>query len=185
MNPTNRNQGIGIALIVLGAFFLLAPLFNFNLGRFAWPLFIIIPGLLLFVGMALGGKSAAALAIPGSIVTTIGLILFFQNATGRFETWAYAWALIPAAVGAGQIIQDRFSPKEGLSREGWRMVNLGLIMFVAFGGFFELFIFNNLASSFFGRVLIPLLLIGGGAYLLMRPRGRSEESRLQKPESDV
>ena len=35
------------------------------------------------------------------VVTTVGLVLLYQNTTGRWESWAYAWALVgPAASGA-------------------------------------------------------------------------------------
>ena len=37
--------------------------------------------------------------VPASIVTGIGGLLYWQNATGRWESWSYAWALIVASVG--------------------------------------------------------------------------------------
>jgi hypothetical protein len=85
-------------LVALGTLFLLEQFFDFQLGQWLWPLFIIIPGLLFFVGMLLGGKSAGPLAIPGSIVTTVGLLLLYQNTFNHFESWAYTWALMPVAV---------------------------------------------------------------------------------------
>ncbi len=72
---------IALLLIGLGLLFLLLQFVPLDLGRNAWPFFIIIPGLLFFAGMALGGRDAARLAIPGSIVTMVGLILLYQNTT--------------------------------------------------------------------------------------------------------
>ncbi len=92
----------GAILVALGALFLAQELFSFDPGRYGWPLFIIGPGLLLFAGMVLGGRGAGDFAIPASIVTTVGLILFTQNLTGHFQSWAYAWTLVaPTAVGLG------------------------------------------------------------------------------------
>jgi hypothetical protein len=36
----------------------------------------------------------------GGVVTMAGLVLLVQNATDRFETWAYAWTLV-LLVGSG------------------------------------------------------------------------------------
>ncbi|UCH27630.1 MAG: hypothetical protein JSV66_08335 [Trueperaceae bacterium] len=175
-----RNLGIGIALICLGGFFLLVQAFDLNVGSFAWPFFIIIPGLLLFGGMAVGGKSSAGLAVPGSIVTTVGLILFVQNLTGHFESWSYAWALIPTAVGVGLVIQGGLATDESLREQGLQLARIGVLMFLAFGVFFEMFIFQNFFGSFVGRVVLPLLLIGGGAYLLLRNKRSGEESESEE-----
>ena len=94
MRRHDARQGLvgGAILVALGAHFLFRQVFDFDLGRYGWPLFIIGPGLLLFAGMAVSGRGAGGLAIPASIVTTIGLLLFVQNATGYYESWAYGWA---------------------------------------------------------------------------------------------
>ena len=42
------------------------------------------------------------MVIGGAITTTVGLVLLYQDQTGRWESWAYAWALVgPAASGLG------------------------------------------------------------------------------------
>ncbi len=51
--------------------------------------------------MFLGGKQVSGLAIPGSIITGIGLLLLFQNLTSYWESWSYGWTLIIIFVGAG------------------------------------------------------------------------------------
>lgn len=96
---------LAIGLIGLGILFLVGQLLGISLIGWLWPFFVITPGVLFFVVMALGGKDASGFAIPGSIITTVGLILFYQNLTGHWASWAYAWALIfPTAVGAGMMI---------------------------------------------------------------------------------
>jgi hypothetical protein len=148
------------------------------MGAFAWPFFIIIPGLLLFAGMFLGGKSATGLAIPGSIVTTVGLILFVQNITDSFESWSYVWALIIVAVGVGRIIQGTRTEDKAALRDGSRVIAVGLALFAVFGIFFEFFIFRSWLDSLLGRYLLPALLIGAGVYLVM---GRKEKSSYSAP----
>ena len=58
----------GGILVGLGLLFLLAQLFNFSAWGLLWPLFVIGIGGLFFIGMLSGGKAAAPLAIPGSII---------------------------------------------------------------------------------------------------------------------
>lgn len=69
----NRSQVAGTSLAVLGGLVLLGQ--SLDTGAFAWPLFIIVPGLL-FIGAAIWeGKRFAVLAIPGSLISVVGFIL--------------------------------------------------------------------------------------------------------------
>ena len=84
----------GAILILAGVFFLLAQFFPglvswFNIGQ-QWPLIIIFVGGLFLAGALLG---TPPLAIPGSIIGGTGLLLYYQNASGDWASWAYAWTL--------------------------------------------------------------------------------------------
>jgi hypothetical protein len=129
--------------------------------------------------MVLGGKAAGPLAIPGSIVTTAGLILLFQGfAGGYYQSWAYTGALVfPAAVGVGLMIHGKYSDEPRLVRTGRRWLNTGLVIFLASGAFFEILIFR----SAMGRIAWPALMIAFGAYLLMRRGGtqRAPAARIE------
>ncbi|MBM3124914.1 MAG: hypothetical protein FJZ87_07530, partial [Chloroflexi bacterium] len=108
MENTPRNTGslVGGALLILfGGLALLAQLFRgFDFWDAFWPFIVIGVGLMFFVGMVAGGKSTGGLAVPGSIITVIGLMLFVQNLTDHWESWAYGWAVIVMAVGLGIFI---------------------------------------------------------------------------------
>ena len=81
---------VGLALIGLGALFLLQQFFDFNFWDRLWPLFVLGGGALLFVIAAAGGRESAPMFVPASIVTMVGLILFTANLTDRWEIWSYA-----------------------------------------------------------------------------------------------
>ncbi len=124
-----RNFGalaVGLGLIILGVLFLLGAIFRVDVWGALWPFFIIVPGLLFFVAMVSIGRPGAPLAVPGSIITTVGLILFFQNVTGLWSTWAYAWALIfPTSVGIGIAIAGLWSDDTRALRGGTAMAGVG------------------------------------------------------------
>jgi hypothetical protein len=163
----------GAILVTLGTLFLAQKYFSFDTGNYGWPIFIIGPGLLFFAAMLVGGRGLGSLAIPGSIITTIGLMLFLQNLTGRYETWAYSWALIPTAVGVGLQIAGHRDGIAAMVREGQRLMQIGLMLFLVFGASFELFIFH---SSALAPYIFPAALILGGAALVVRNTARTRRT---------
>ena len=183
-NPRGLVNGIvGFTMIALGLLFLVDQLLPVSIWRYSWPFFVLIPGLLFFVGMGLGGRTAGWLAVPGSIITATGLILLFQNLTNHWESWAYAWALIvPAALGVGLYIQGTWSGRPELMVRGLQWARVGAVIFVIGGVFFEVVL--DFSRGGIGRVIWPLVLILAGAYLLLR-RGEltmRDETRNQRTE---
>jgi hypothetical protein len=98
--------GLGVLLIVMGVLFFVGQAAGFDLRRFGWPFFVIIPGLALSgVGLAAGGPTGERITPLGAAVTMVGVILLYQNTVDHFESWAYTWALVfPTSTGLGQIV---------------------------------------------------------------------------------
>lgn len=165
-----RETVIGLILIALGVLFLLTR--SIDASLFAWPLFVIVPGVALLAWSLVGGREVAGLAVPGAIVSTVGAILFLQNLTGSFETWAYAWALVLASVGVGTWLQGSLTQDDGRQRDGVRTATIGLALFAGFGAFFQFVVFGDLLGTWVGRWLFPLALIGAGVLMLVRQRTR-------------
>jgi hypothetical protein len=170
----------GVALVVLGVIFLAQQFFGESLRviswGFLWPLFILIPGLAFFAAMLQGGPPAGPFAIPGSIITITGALLFYQNATGHWQSWAYAWALIaPTGVGVGLVIQGNWNGSTRVVREGRRLIAIGLTLFVVGAIFFELVVnISGFANGLPGQIILPILLILAGGYFLVAGRPRRE-----------
>lgn len=167
-----RGLGIlltGVGLIGVGVLFLLGQLFRFNVWAVLWPFFIIGPGLLFFVGMVALGRPGAPLAIPGSIVTMVGLLLLYSAVSRHWASWAYAWALVaPTAVGIGIAIMGLWADEPRAVRAGGVVAAIGLGLFLCFGVFFELALnISGFAGGLLGRIIVPLLLIGAGVGLLL------------------
>jgi hypothetical protein len=166
---TQRNAGAligGSVLIAIGILSLLGQVFGgLNFWSFIWPFIIIGAGAMFFLGMFAGGKSVSGLAIPGTIITTVGLILFYQNITGHWESWSYAWTVILFSVGLGIYIMGAYAQDEGQRTSGKGLMKVGLILFIVFGGFFEM-IFSIGSRSVLRQAIFPVLLILLGLYLI-------------------
>ncbi len=166
----NRNIAgivIGVILIAAGVLSLLGNIFTFINWDNTWPLVVIGVGAALFVIMLLGGKTRGGLAVPGSILVTIGLIMLVMNFTNRWEAWSYAWALIIFAVGLGNLINGLWSELPDLRKKGLSTMLDGLSLFLLFGTIME-FIFSLSGESRWGSALLwGSLLALLGVYLLV------------------
>jgi len=168
MSNSRASLIIGVALIGLGALFLAQEVFDLRFLDWLWPLFVIGFGGLFFAGMVAGGKATGPLAIPGSIISVIGLILLVMNWTDHWEGWAYAWGLIVAGVGLGLFIWGWYGGQPELRRSGLAVMQTGLFLFLIFGAFFELLIFQSFAAASW---VWPVVLIGLGLWLLLTRSG--------------
>jgi hypothetical protein len=168
---------MGLVLVLVGAAFLVARQLDIDLGGIGWPLFVIVPGVLLFLmSFAIGGVPGSGLAVAGSIVTAVGLILAWQNETGLWATWAYAWALVaPGGAGLGLLAYGLLTSQSEFIAAGRWMAVIGAALFAGFGLFFEGVI--GLSGGRIGDfdTLLPIVLVAvGGALVLsgLASRGR-------------
>lgn len=171
MESPSQRSGIsailGAALVAVGGIILVGQFLRIDLWHFAWPLFVIVPGIALFAWMGSGGRQTAWLAVPASVVTMTGLILLYQSVTDHWRSWAYAWSLIvPLAVGIGLVLQGDRVGKASLRRTGQRMIRAGLTIFLLTGIFFELVI--RTSGSAASQVFWPVMLVIVGLYLIVR-----------------
>ncbi len=108
------------------------------------------------------GMGAAA---PGAMFLTLGALISVLGFIGHEEAMAYSWALLPLSFVAGLMYARRFEADHPIHEKGPRLIRLFSWLFVGFGLFFELLVFENLGPWW------PLALIGYGLYLLVR-RGK-------------
>ncbi|MEW6579520.1 MAG: hypothetical protein AB1435_10030 [Chloroflexota bacterium] len=156
-DPDKRIFG-AMALIALGVILLT------GLGVW-WPLFIVMPGLLLLLPALYGGPTGAVLfAIPGMMVTGTGALFAAMAVTGYWQAWTYAWTLYGAFLGMALLLMSRQLSNASLYAAGQGLIQASLIGFVAFGLFFELVI----GFGWLGAQAGPLVLIALGFMLLLR-----------------
>lgn len=166
--------GKGIILILLGGLFLLGRIMPGAFGwihDFSWPLIVMGIGIFLLILGAITGT--AGMAVPAAIVGGIGALLYWQNTTGNWQSWAYAWTLIPGFVGVGILLTGILEGKAEPIGAGLWLILISLFLFAIFGAIMAPFVGGPV---FLGRywpvllILLGLLLLGQALY----QRGRSD-----------
>ena len=164
---------VGLLLLLFGAFFLVASataglhgwLGDILGWRGLWPVLVILVGMAFLLPIAIWWDrrdQVAGFVIPGTIVTVNGLLLLYQNWTGDWGSWAYAWTFEPLAVALGLLLlyylTDRRTP--GLLLAAKIVGGIGIVLFVI------------LASAFNGalRFLGPIALMAVGLAVILRGR---------------
>jgi hypothetical protein len=123
--------------------------------------------LLLVIGVLV---RAPGMAVPAALVSGIGGLLYWQNVTGNWESWAYAWTLIPGFVGVGIILAGLIEGHWRVTlRSGGTLVVISLVLFAIFGSF--------LGGPISLGVYWPVVLIVLGVWFLIGPllRGAPEQ----------
>jgi hypothetical protein len=146
----------GVLLMGVGLFFLLVqfiPGFTSSLSfAYLWPLPLLLLAAAFWVGTL---YFEPTLAIPATILSAVGSILFYQNSTGNWHHWQL-WLLMPAIVGIGLFLGGY------LGNYGLRKAFPAVVILQIIG--WGLFFFFTIAS--YWQNLWPILLIGIGLYLL-------------------
>ena len=160
--------GIGAILIIVGALLFAGQYLDIGFDDIGWPFWIIAVG----AGILLAGLLVTreqGMVIGGTVVTTVGLVLFYQNATGHWESWAYAWALVgPAASGLGLALWGLRTANGTDVRNGtWGLLG-GLGLFAIGYLFFEGVIGISGRRLPFDDWVLPAVVIVIGVVMLAR-----------------
>lgn len=160
---------IGAALILFGAFFLLVQVLGTDFADLGWPLFVIAPGVILYVtGFIVGGRNGVGFAVAGSIVAAVGLVLAWQNTTDMWASWAYAWALVgPFAAGFGMLTYGLANRFQDLVSQGVAALAVGAALFLVGFFFFEGVVGLSGEPMPVVRDIFPYAAIGLGALLIV------------------
>jgi len=95
----------------------------------------------------------AVFYLPGAFLLTLGLIFLVDVLTQDWDSWAYAWMLLPASLGAGVLLaNNRWRWGSWLHWVGWGLAVLGLFGFAVFGA---------IIGGWLIQIMIPVLLLVG------------------------
>lgn len=166
MNRTGKV--LGSILIIFGILFLLKnftifdPLwhvfnFGFIISRF-WPtLFVILPGVLFHTSFISGNKRKPGLLVPGGILLVMGLAFQINM---LFGGWQIMWPVYIFSVAFGLFELYMFG-----SRERGLLIPIGILTGLSVL-FFLSFSLNRLLHFNASPFVIPMVLIGIGAFIL-------------------
>jgi len=128
---------LGVILVIAGALLFVGQLLDIGIDDVGWPFIIVGVGVVILI-LGLFVNREQGMVIGGTVVTTVGLVLLYQNSTDHWESWAYAWALVgPAASGLGLALWGASTGNRTDLRNGtWGLLG-GLALFVIGFLFFE------------------------------------------------
>jgi hypothetical protein len=187
---TQRSGGLtllGTALVIAGVGWLILRALRIDvfatIADAGWPYFVIIPGVaLLAASLVPTPPRGVGFAIAGSIVTTVGAVLLYQQATGHWTSWAYAWALVgPGAAGLGMIAYGLIFSQRELLAAGARLVTIAAAIFAVGYWYFETIFSTGRAPLEVGEwwpvvvMVVGLAALAGG--LLSRAPGMQGDLR--------
>ena len=160
----NKGRIVGaLFLILIGLWFLavqLSPQLEiFAYGAATWPWQIIgIGALFLIIGLL---SWTPGLFIPGCIIGGIGGLLYYQNATGDWGSWAYAWTLIPGFVAVGLFLFGLLARRRGALIAAFWTLFASVLLYGIFG--------STLGGGFqLAAIAWPAALILVGLYFIGR-----------------
>lgn len=156
------NSLFGVLMIFMGSLLVAGQIYNMNFLSFSnfWPLFILIPGILIEINF-FSLKREPAILVLGGIFTTTGLLFFFETSTN----WKYSnqtWPIYTLGLAIGLFQYYLFSKK-----------NKPLLFFVFLLAFVSLFSFviNILGNTYvwltYG-LMPPCLIIVLGVYIFIK-----------------
>jgi hypothetical protein len=141
MEKRKRTQLVLGLVLILVAAWLIAARANpalaewIRLPAFDWPMWVVLFGAFLLVLGLLSG--APGMAVPACIFAGVGSLLYYQNATGDWASWAYAWTLVPGFAGIGSILAGILGEDFGSSlKHGLSLILISAVLFAVFGTIF-------------------------------------------------
>jgi cytochrome bd-type quinol oxidase subunit 2 len=163
MNHINKSHlTTGVILVLVGAIFLaleVVPNLRAMVQQwYDWPMIIVAVGAVIFVsGLIMQNPESAS---SGTFIAGLGGLLYWQNATGNWGSWAWAWALLPGFAAVGELLTPLFGARDGKAvKRGINGVVVSAILFLIFGSFLGGF---DLLGPYW-----PLLLVAAGVLVLV------------------
>ena len=156
-----KNYFWGIILILIGVGAILNNIFNirfFTIGEL-WPIFVLIPGLSFEAGYFSRGKEPGLL-VPGGILTTIGVLFFFETFTNwHFSEYTWPVYLLAVAIGLFQLYLFG-GRKRGLLVPVFILTTIAVIAFATM-------LFGSVFYWINTSLIVPIVFISIGVYILL------------------
>lgn len=157
-----NNMTVGIVFIIIGLLGFAGHFFNFSFLHAwnLWPLAVLIPGLCFEVGY-FTSRRAPGVLVPGGILTTLGLLFFFEVFTNwHFSEYTWPVYILAPAIGLFQLYV--FSKPRNSSL----LIPVGILTLVSVISFASM-VFGDIWSLIFNNSLVwPILLVVIGLIII-------------------
>jgi len=155
-----RSVYLGTAMILAGCLLFSNEFFSFNFFslEYFWPVFVLIPGLIFEASFFMSGRNPGLL-VPGGILTTIGMLFFFETITDwSFAEYTWPVYILAVAVGLAQLYIFGI-------REKGLLISVFILTLVAVVSF-SMTVLSGIISWINYSMVMPVVLIAIGFYIL-------------------
>lgn len=152
----------GLLLILIGGIFFVDNIFDINLFSMKnlWPVFVLGLGLIFEISYFIYRNNAGVL-VPGGILTTLGVLFFFETFTG-WSLSEYTWPVYPLSVAAGLFQLYLFGCRE-------KGLLIPVFILTAVSGFaFAIMLYGNLLSWLNFNIVIGAAIMLAGLGILVK-----------------
>lgn len=154
-----NNYSLGLLLIVIAVVLLLGKLGVFSfLGSLLWPLFVLIPGVILHM-LYFGRVLPAGVLVPGGILVTYSLMFFYCNVFG-WGSMSYLWPGFIFGVAVGLYELSLYDSQNS------RGAFTGALVLAIISGVMFTFTFLFTVGIYF----FAFVLIAAGVFMMMKRR---------------
>jgi hypothetical protein len=156
----NRNFILGFILILAGGFLLIQKLLgiDISLWNFIWPLFLLIPGILMHAKYFSTGNNSNNYILAG-ILVTYGLVFLVNNITNGQYSNLLSFGY-PLGIGVGFLENHAFGPKRSSD------LSIGIIFVVIAIYIFVKALFPT--AYYLRDYILPGVLICFGIFVLIK-----------------
>ncbi|MBU3142844.1 hypothetical protein [Clostridium sp. CF012] len=157
-----KNYFLGIILIFIGVGSIVSNILNIRLFTISqlWPTFVLIPGLT-FEERYFSRRKEPGLLVPGGILTTIGILFFFETFT-NWKFAQYTWPVYPLAVAIGLYQLYLFGGrKRGILVPVFILTTISVLAFT-------IMLVGNIFYWINTSLMIPIIFIAIGVYMLIK-----------------
>jgi hypothetical protein len=149
----------GAVAILFGVLVIVGSFLPAGSRLVSWPLIIVGAGAAIFLAGA--GTPAVGLVIPGTIVLGVGCLFYVQNLANWWQSWSFAWALIPGFTGLGLVAFARIGRAgAGVKTAAKVLLAVSAVLFLVFAA--------ALGRHAWSWIVLGAGLVAAGALVVLR-----------------
>lgn len=173
MKKQGSNLALGFGLVAVGVIWVMLNVFQIEIKwELLWPMFITVPGILLWIGFLTGHREHnVGVLIPANILLFMGLTFQFNVVADEILGFDKVWLLTTAMYTTAPVAIGMAIAWVASGNKAYLVpaTIMGAISVCILSFTVPIVLFDALAFSRFGNIFWPLLIIAIGVFIIFSP----------------